>query len=113
MSFPDLHICIGHLSSITAVLSSGKLAKQFLADNNINYWPTPAESPDLNPIEMLWHELKCFLRRVVKPSNEEELVRGIKQFWDGVTPGKCAKYINHLQKVIPAVISREGRASGH
>ena len=70
--------------SITAVLSPGKLAKQFLADNNINCWPTPAESPDLNPIEMLWHELKCFLRRVVKPSNKEELVRGIKQFWDGV-----------------------------
>ena len=70
--------------SITAVLSSGKLAKQHLADNNINYWPTPAESPDLNTIEMLWHELKCFLRRVVKPSNKEELVSGIKQFWDGV-----------------------------
>ena len=113
MSFPDLHICIGHLFSITAVLSPGKLAKQFLTDNNINYWPTPAESPDLNPIEMLWHELKCFLRRVVKPSNKEELVAGIKQFWDGVTPAKCAKYINHLQKVIPAVISCEGRASGH
>ena len=52
-------------------------------------------------------------RRVVKPANKEELVHGIKQFWDGVTPAKCAKYINHLQKVIPAVISREGRASGH
>ena len=106
-------IYLGHSFSITAVLSSGRLAKQFLADNNVNYWPTPAESPDLNPIEMLWHELKCFLRCVVKPSNKEELVRGIKQFWNGVTPAKCAKYISHLQKVIPAVISREGRASGH
>lgn len=113
MSFPDLRICIGHLFSITAVLSSGKLAKQLFADNNINYWPTPAECPDLNPIEMLWHELKCFLRHIMKPSNKEELVCGIKQFWDSMTPGKCAKYINHLQKVIPAVINREGGASGH
>ena len=62
---------------------------------------------------MLCHELKCFLRSVVKPANKEELVRGIKQFWDGVIPAKCAKYINYLQKVIPAFISREGRASGH
>jgi len=90
VTFPDLRICIGLLFSITAIPSSGKLAKKFLADNDINYWPTPAESPDLNPTEMLWHELKCFLRRVVKPSNKDELVRGIKLFWDGVTPGKCA-----------------------
>ena len=64
----------------------------FIAENNVNYWPTPAESPDRNPIEMLWHKLKSFLRRVVKLSN--------KEFWDSVAPNKCAKYISHLQKVI-------------
>ena len=29
-----------------------------IKENGINYWPPPAESPDLNPIEMIWHELK-------------------------------------------------------
>ena len=52
----------------------------FIRDNGINYWPTPAESPDLNPIEMLWNELKCNLRKVVKPTNKEELVEGIRKF---------------------------------
>ena len=86
---------------------------EFIRDNSINYWPTPAESPDMNPIEMLWHELKSFLRRVVKPKNKEELVEGIQQFWQTVTPEKCQRYIGHLQKVVPEVIRRQGKASGY
>lgn len=54
-----------------------KLAMKFIQDNNINYRPTPAESPDLNPIEMLWHELKHHIRKKIKPSVKDELVNGI------------------------------------
>ena len=90
----------------------GHFAMRYIKDHLI-YWPTPAESPDLNPIEMMWHELKSFLRRIIKPKNKDELLTGIRDFWVSVTPEKCQRYINHLQKVIPAVIEREGRASGH
>ena len=38
-------------------------AKDYLVNNGINWWKTPAESPDLNPIENLLHELKEFSRR--------------------------------------------------
>lgn len=86
----------------------------FIRDNNINYWLTPAENPNLNLIEMLWNELKHFLSTVVKPRNKEELVDGIRTFWSArVTPEKCQCYIGHLQKVLPEVIRWEGRASGH
>ena len=71
-------------------------AQQFLEDHDINWWKTPAESPDLNPIENLWHELKEFIRRETKPKTKEELVTGIINFWDTVTVEKCTKYINHL-----------------
>ena len=33
-------------------------AQQFFQDHSINWWKTPPESPDANPIENLWHELK-------------------------------------------------------
>ena len=39
----------------------------FVASEKINYWPTPAESPNLNLIEMLWHEVKHFLLKVYEP----------------------------------------------
>ena len=30
-------------------------AGQWMKDNGINWWKTSVESPDLNPIENLWH----------------------------------------------------------
>ena len=88
-------------------------AIDYLRQNEVKWWRTPAESPDLNPIENMWHELKEFNRREVKPKTKEELVAGIIKFWDTVTVEKCKKYINHLKKVIPRVIELNGEATGY
>ena len=66
----------------------------------------------MNPIENLWHELKEYVRREVKPWNKEELVNGITQFWATVDIYKCCRYIDHLKKVLPRVIERSGGATG-
>ena len=92
---------------------TSKTAKQYFIDRSVNWWPTPAESPDLNPIENLWHELKEFIRREVKPTTRDELVSGIVQFWNTVTAEKCRKYIRHIKKVIPRVIELDGAATGY
>lgn len=85
----------------------------FLEDNNINWWQTPPQSPDLNPLENLWHELKEHLRARIKPTNKEDLITGIKSFWATVSQGTCIKYIRHLNQVIPKVIEVEGAATGY
>lgn len=72
----------------------------------------PPESPDLNPIENLWHELKYYLETKVKPQSKQELIDGIKKFWrKKVDVAKCARSIDHvLYKAIPAVVESRGAA---
>lgn len=89
-----------------------KLAQKFLKDNDVNWWRTPPESPDANPIENLWHELKEFVRST-KPQSKDDLVWTIKAFWRTVSIAKCNRYINHLKKVVPRMIEVEGRATGY
>ena len=108
-TFPDSH----RFMQDNDPKHTSHFAQDFMIENEINWWKTPAESPDLNPIENLWHELKEFNRREVKPHTKQELIDGILRFWETVTIEKCNKYINHLNKVIPRVIELEGQATGY
>ena len=92
---------------------TSRQARAFMEEKGINWWRTPPESPDLNPIEDLWHELKFYLETKVKPQNKHELVAGIKRFWTRkITAGKCTRYIDHVLKdVVPAVVEARGAAT--
>ena len=94
-----------------------KYVKTFLDNHNIIWWKTPAESPDLNPIEKVWGSMKNYLRNVhfrkIDNRNFNGLKAGIKTFWKTLTPKVCSKYINHIKKVMPIVIQKKGDASGH
>ena len=90
--FPDSH----HFMQDNDPKHRSIYAKDYLVNNGINWWKTPAESPDLNPIENLWHEMKEFSRREVKPWTKQELIDGILKFWETVSVEKCNKYINHF-----------------
>ena len=58
----------------------------------INWWKTPASSPDLNPIENVWGSMKQHLRTHVKPKTVGDPKIGIKQFWKTLTPEVFARY---------------------
>ena len=85
---------------------------RFFEEQGINWWPTPPESPDLNPIENIWGSLKQYLRTTYKPRNLEQLKSGIQQFWMTLTPEVCRHYIGHIHRVIPKIIEVNGEPSG-
>ena len=90
---------------------TSNLAKEFMQVNGINWWKWPSESCDLNPIEMIWNALK---RNVSKrsPTTKDQLVQYAMDCWEKeITPATCAKYIDHIYKVVPVVIAVDGRAT--
>ena len=91
---------------------TSRLASTFFTENRINWWKTPPESPDCNPIENVWHEMKEYLRREIKPTTKQELIDGIHSFWRTVDIAKCTRYIRHLRRVLPRIIEVQGDATG-
>lgn len=87
--------------------------RAWMEEHHVNHWPTPPESPDLNPIENMWHQVKEHLRKNVKPTSKDELVNAIDAFWRTIEPELCNRYIGHLKKVLPAVVEKNGQATGY
>ena len=87
--------------------------EDFFKRNNVKWWPTPPESPDLNPIENVWGSMKEYLWTRYKPRNLQELKDGIQRFWLTLTPEVCQHYILHLKKVMPKIVDLQGDPSGY
>ena len=63
---------------------TSKFTEAFFVSHEINWWKTPPESPDINPIENVWGSMKTYLRQKYKPTNLEDLKLGIKSFWSNL-----------------------------
>ena len=83
---------------------------EWLATNGVRYiedWP--AQSPDLNPIEHVWHHLKLRLSLYeTRAANVEELWERVNTEWDKFTGDDCRKYIDSMPSRIEAVIKAKG-----
>ena len=90
---------------------TSRSTQAFMAENGINWWSSPAESPDLNPIENLWNEMKVFCTKR-RPRNKDDLEQALHEFWETVDVQKRNAYINHVATVMPIVVQKNGDVSG-
>uniref|UniRef100_A0A8C4RJ08 Transposase n=1 Tax=Erpetoichthys calabaricus TaxID=27687 RepID=A0A8C4RJ08_ERPCA len=83
---------------------TAKISKEWLQDNSVNVLEWPSQSPDLNPIEHLWRDLKMAVHRRF-PSNLMELERCCKEEWAKLAKDRCTKLVASYSKRLEAVIA--------
>ena len=85
---------------------TAKATKEWLKKKHIKVLEWPSQSPDLNPIENLWRELKV---RVAKhqPRNLNDLEKICKEEWDKIPPEMCANLVANYKKHLTSVIANK------
>ena len=87
---------------------TSKMLKQWYRTNKITKLDWPSNSPDLNPIENLWHFMK---RRIIKrtPRTKSQLEAAIIDVWKKEIPIEyLQRLIESMPRRIKAVIKNKG-----
>ena len=88
---------------------TSKLAKDWFEENGITVMDWPPQSPDLNPIEHLWHTLKYQLRMYSKPPESvAELWERVQDEWNKIPVETVQNLIDSMPKRINAVLKARG-----
>lgn len=87
-----------------------KLVQEWLSNQEFDVLPWPAQSPDLNPIEHLWSEVKRKLNKFESPPKGLlELWERIESVWNEITPQTCQNLISSMPRRISDVIKAKGK----
>jgi hypothetical protein len=93
----------------SAPCHTAKLVKRWFAQKNIPLFPHPPNSPDLSPLEPVWHELKQRIRaRRRRPTTVAELREAILEEWDAMLMEDINKHIRSMPERVKAVLRANG-----
>lgn len=87
---------------------TAKIVKEWFRGKRISVMEWPAQSPDLNPIENLWGDVKRELGKLPKPKNKRELWENTKKAWAAIPVERCQKLVDSMYRRCRAVISNKG-----
>jgi len=89
---------------------TAKITKEWLHNNSVTVLEWPSQSPDLNPIEHLWRDLKMAVHQRL-PSNLTELERICKEEWQRIPKSRCEKLVASFPKRLMAVLDQKGAST--
>ncbi|KAF7964410.1 hypothetical protein HWV62_8469 [Athelia sp. TMB] len=85
------------------------MTKKWLKDHLVDIFPHPAASPDMSPIEPIWHVLKEKIRmRPQAPTSQEELKQAVREAWDEISEEDINKHVQSMQNRIQDLIKAKG-----
>ena len=76
---------------------TAKSILEWLRNKKINVFEWPSQSPDLNPIGNLWHDLKIAVHQR-SPCNLTELEQFCTEKWTNIAQSRCAKLVETYPK---------------
>jgi hypothetical protein len=89
---------------------TAKTTQEWFRDKSLNVLGWPSQSPDLNPIEYLWRDLKIAVQHRY-PSNLLELRRICREEWEKLPKYRCAKLVASYPRRRKAVITAKGAST--
>lgn len=85
-----------------------KYTMQKLEECGIETVKWPAESPDLNPIELVWGNMKKHISSL-GIRTLDDLKVAILEYWNSITPQMCVKYIDGVRRKMLRVVEQKGK----
>lgn len=83
------------------------LARKWFADHRINVMKWPPQSPDLNPIEMLWIDVDKAIKEKA-PVNKMDLENCVINAWNNIPKDRCIRLVDSMKRRCMEVIERKG-----
>ena len=89
---------------------TSKVEAKWLKDNKFKVSEWPSQSPDLNPIENVWTELKKRVR-ARRPTNLTQLHQLCQEEWAKIHPTYCGKIVEGYTKCLTHVKRFKGNVT--